>query len=59
MEEKTYAQTIDIKEKKLIWNLYFFKGYTYDDLIAHFKGKYKYSQLKSIIIERLKNGNTK
>ena len=53
-ETKTYADSVDLKEKKLIWRLYFFELYTYNDLLAYFKGKYTYAQLKSIIIERLK-----
>lgn len=51
-----YAQTIDIKEKKIIWDLYFNKGFSYEELERHFKGKYKYSQLKSIIVERIRMG---
>ena len=54
-----YADTISKKEKEKIWNLYFDKMFTYDALIANFKGKYTYSQLKSIILERFKDGNTK
>lgn len=54
-----YAQTVDLDDKKEIWHLYFYMGYNYDDLERHFKGKYRYSQLKSIIIERLNDGNTK
>lgn len=54
-----YADTVDMKDKKEIWYLYFYKGYSYDDLQIHFKGQYRYSHLKSIILERLKYGNTK
>lgn len=61
-----YAQTIELEEKKKIWSLYFYKLYSYDDLIKYFKGKYTYAQLKSIIFEKIrmaekrdKNGNTK
>ena len=51
---KPFAQRVDIKEKEIIWNLYFNKLYSYAELEKHFKGKYTYSQLKSIIIERYK-----
>lgn len=51
-----YAQTVDIKEKKIIWDLYFHKMFSYEELERYFKGKYKYSQLKSIIKERIKMG---
>ena len=54
-----YVDTVSRKEKEEIWNLYFNKMFSYDTLIAYFKGKYTYSQLKSIILERLKDGNTK
>lgn len=54
-----YSETVDTKEKAKIWSLYFYEMFTYEDLIAYFKGKYSYSQLKSIILERLKDGNTK
>lgn len=53
-----YADSVDIKDKKEIWNLYFYKGYNYEKLQAHFNNKYRYSQLKSIILERLSNGNS-
>lgn len=51
---KPFAQTVSLEEKTKIWNLYFYKMYSYADLEKHFKGKYTYSQLKSIIIERYK-----
>lgn len=54
-----YADTISQKEKEKIWDLYFNEMFTYDALIAYFNEKYTYSQLKSIILERLKDGNTK
>ena len=50
---KTYAQTVDIEEKKVIWRLYFVEFYDFDKLDNYFNGKYTYHQLKSIIIERL------
>ena len=53
---KKYAETIPLEEKRKIWALYFYKFYSYDDLLKHFKGKYNYSQLKSIIKERYDNG---
>lgn len=53
-KRKTYAQTVAMEEKKIIWELYFYKFYKYDDLLTHFQGKYTYAQLKSIIIEKLK-----
>lgn len=53
---RPYAETVDIKEKKEIWRLYFEKMYSYEELERHFKGKYKYCQLKSIIRERIKMG---
>lgn len=59
MGVKTYVQTVDVAEKKIIWELYFYNMFTFDDLNKYFKGKYRYSQLKSIILERLKDGNTK
>jgi hypothetical protein len=52
-----YSDSVDKNEKEKIWNLFFFEGFSYDDLIAYFKGKYTYSQLKSIILERLRDGN--
>ena len=54
-----YSGTVDPKEKSKIWNLYFYKMFTYEALIVYFKGKYTYSQLKSIILERLRDGYTK
>lgn len=51
-----YAETVDIKDKEEIWRLYFGKMYSYEQLEKHFKGKYKYSQLKSIIVERIRMG---
>lgn len=54
-----YTDTISKKEKEKIWNLYFNEMFTYDALIDYFKGKYTYSRLKSIILERLKDGNSK
>lgn len=54
-----YSRTVDPKEKLKIWNLYFYEMFTYDALIAYFKGKYTYAQLKSIILERLRDGYTK
>lgn len=54
-----YADSVDMEIKKKIWDLYFYKGYTYEELETHFKGKYKYSQLKSIIMARYDYGNSK
>ena len=59
MGVKTYVQTVDVAEKKIIWELYFYNMFTFDDLKKYFKGKYTYAQLKSIILERLKDGDTK
>lgn len=58
MENKKYTDTVDLKDKLVIWNLYFNRMFTYDELIEHFNGKYKYSQLKSIIMEKLRDGNS-
>ena len=58
MENKKYTDTVELKDKLVIWNLYFNRMFTYDELIEHFKGKYKYSQLKSIIMEKLRDGNS-
>jgi hypothetical protein len=48
-----YSETVDPKEKAKIWNLYFYKMFTYEDLRKYFNEKYTYAQLKSIIIEGL------
>lgn len=56
-----FVDTLSYKEKKEVWDLYFRHFYSYDDLEAHFKGKYTYAQLKTIIRERIRNyvGDTK
>lgn len=42
------------EEKKLIWKLYFWEMYSYEDLEKFFEGKYDYHQLKSIVMLRYK-----
>jgi hypothetical protein len=40
--------------KKEIIYLYFRKMYNYDELIRHFKKKYSYSQIKTVITKYIK-----
>lgn len=54
---KTYVQTVDLEEKKIIWKLYFAYFYNYEELSNYFNKKYTYHQLKSIILERLELEN--
>lgn len=42
----------DVKEE--VWRLYFEETYSYRELEEHFKGKYKYSQLRSMIDKKYK-----
>lgn len=50
---KKYTDTIDVKDKETILNLYFNRMFSFAELIDYFNGKYKYSQLKSIIMGEL------
>lgn len=52
-----FVDTVSYKDKKEIWDLYFNKFYSYDELEFRFKGKYSYAQLKDIIRERIRNYN--
>lgn len=40
---------MDEKTKNEIFRLYFDKMYSYKDLVKHFKSKYTYAELKSLI----------
>lgn len=53
-----FADKISTTDKHIIWHLYFDKMYSYAYLERIFKGKYTYSQLKSIILSRIRDGNT-
>ena len=42
------------KIKKEIWNLYFNKMYSYEEIIAYYNNKFTYAELKKVIKERFK-----
>mgnify|MGYP003300013094 CR=1 FL=1 len=42
---------MDEKTKKEIFRLYFDEMYSYEDLVEHFKSKYTYAELKSLIMK--------
>lgn len=49
---KPFCETVSYADKKEIYDLYFNRCYSYEELEKHFKGKYTYTQLKTIIMER-------
>lgn len=52
---------INNEDRKIICDLFFYQGYSHEQLEKHFNNKYKYSQIKSVISRRLSeyNGKTK
>lgn len=48
-------KTLSEAEKKEILHLYFFKMYSYNDIIKHFDNKYKYSEIRQVIDNYYKN----
>ena len=45
----------DVEVKKKIYDLYFVSMYSYRQLERYFKKKYSYAEIKSVIMEKLRN----
>lgn len=57
---KPFIETVDVKDKKKIWDLYFNDFYSFEQLLRLYDKKYTHSQLRTIIMKGIDEyGKTK